>query len=250
MPWALAAPVEAASINRLNRLYDALDAVPVEAARAFMQLGLRGEAGNRSDRMALERADSLISLIPDLWEVVATRVDSIAILDAADSCFDVSHSDPAWPGLILVSIPPPTSVGDLRLAEGIIHEAMHHHLSAFEANIALVGSLQKMYSPWKGCERPVGGVLHGIYVFGCIAEALRQWLDKECLDRQQSLHAKSRIAEIGEELLLIDHEALLATLTDAGQYVHMLALNAVQWADSAQSTHSVSGIPAHPLPRT
>jgi len=30
-----------------------------------------------------------------------------------------------WRHLIFVSLPPPTPVGDLRLAEAIVHEAMH-----------------------------------------------------------------------------------------------------------------------------
>lgn len=227
-PWALHVQGEAAEARKLDRLETMPDNVPTEAARIFRQLNLELTPRTAADNVALARAGSLISRIPDLWNVVAMRVNRVAILHCADQCYDVSHSDPAWPGLICVSMPPSTPVGDLRLAEGIIHEAMHHHLSAVEATTSLVASNRAAYSPWKMSERPASGVLHGTYVFGCIAHALGRLINEGLLDASQSLHAKNRISEIGKELEFIDHEILLAALTEKGRHVHALAIGAVR----------------------
>jgi len=107
-------------------------------------------------------------------------------LDALGDWHDVSHSEPRWPHLIFVSLPPPTHVGDLRLAEAIVHEAMHLNLSLAEGRTSLIEDDTQLYSPWRSTARPAGGVLHGVYVFAVL---LRFFED---LDRREELSPEER----------------------------------------------------------
>jgi len=193
--------------------------VPEKAAHSFKGLGLELLPRNATDAAALLRAGLLIALIPDLWFIITNRVNNIAIVHSIDDCYDTSHSDPSWPGLILVSIPRATPVGDLRLAEAIIHEAMHHHLSALEQIVPLVTSGQTIYSPWKCVERPAIGILHGIYVFGCVSHAFMRLIELGDLHADQLKHAQMRIEEIREEFEAIDHRSLYSSLTSSGKQV-------------------------------
>jgi HEXXH motif-containing protein len=45
---------------------------------------------------------------------------------------------------------------------------MHLNLTFLERSVELVRKMELLYSPWKANTRPVSGVLHGLYVFGCI----------------------------------------------------------------------------------
>lgn len=229
-PWAPLSDDDIQKIPRLGRIEQASSQIPAEARCAIISAGLELTHRTATHDAALARADILISKLPDLWEIIAHRVDRVAILHSADDCFDVSHSDPAWPGLILVSMPPATPVGDLRLIEGIVHEAMHHHLSALEETICLAAPEVQSYSPWKESDRPASGILHGLFVFGCIAHSLRRLIDVGALDAEQVAHSRSRIIEIAEEFGTVDHEVLLGALTNAGRHVHARSMNALRFA--------------------
>ncbi|HNW18765.1 MAG TPA: HEXXH motif-containing putative peptide modification protein [Sphingorhabdus lacus] len=227
-PWVLVSSDDIRDIPRLNRIEQASSHIPAEMREGLIKAGLNPTRRTGKHSAALARAGVLISMLPDLWEILACRVDRVAMLHSADDCFDVSHSDPAWSGLILVSMPPASPVGDLRLAEGIIHEAMHHNLSALEETVCLVATEARSYSPWKECDRPASGVLHGLYVFGCIAYALRQLIDLGALDAPQAAHARRRIVEIGEEFDAVDHDELRGVLSSVGCEVHAMAMNALR----------------------
>ncbi|MEL0254190.1 MAG: HEXXH motif-containing putative peptide modification protein [Novosphingobium sp.] len=152
----------------------------------------------------------------------------ITIVRSAGECFDTSHSDPAWPGIVLVSIPPQGPVADLRLAEGIIHEAMHHHLSALEANMALVHEQRLLHSPWRDTDRPAGGVLHGLFVFASVAHAFQNLIDLGSLREDALRHARKRIGEIRDDIASIDHGGLSNALTARGRVVQAAACRAVE----------------------
>jgi HEXXH motif-containing protein len=87
---------------------------------------------------------------------------------------DVSHSTPELPFSIFVSIPEKDERdASLRVAESLIHEAMHLQLTLVDSIEPLVvDDRARGYSPWKDEVRPVIGLLHGLYVFAVIHQAL------------------------------------------------------------------------------
>lgn len=202
--------------------------LPIDAERSFAEIGLFCEKRTNLADDALRRAGAIISNVPGLWPIVDICVDRIAIVAAAGDCFDTSHSDPAWPNLVLISIPPSGPVGDLRLAEGVIHEAMHHHLSALEVDVALVHEQALLYSPWRDVDRPAGGVLHGLFVFACVSHAFQTLIDSGNLEPDGMRHARKRIKEIRADFAAIDFEGLSSMLTMRGRDVQAAACRAVR----------------------
>ncbi len=162
------------------------------------------------------RAAELIAQLPDLHEAVEAAVMHVHPLDALPG-YDVSHSEPRWKRTVFVSIPERgDTVGALRLAEGIAHECMHLLLTEWEsvgAFVAEIGAM--MHSPWRGTARPVQGVLHGTFVFVCIAAFLSQ-LPGSGLGRSGRDHVAQRLLEISAELGTIDVARLRSLLTPRG----------------------------------
>lgn len=228
-PWHFeAAEFGCSGVGGLAQLDRKPGDLPRAAARAFADIGLVCLNRTASADAALGRAGAIIANVPYLWPIVDRRVERITIVRGAGDCFDTSHSDPAWPGIVLVSIPSPGPVGDLRLAEGIIHEAMHHHLSALESKVTLVREQCLLYSPWRATNRPAGGVLHGLFVFACIAHALQMLIDLGSLEENALSHARRRIGDIRGEFDAIDHASLCTALTPRGRTVQAAACRAVE----------------------
>lgn len=153
--------------------------------------------------------------VESLCATLLTLVRSMHVLEAPRG-FDVSFSSPAVPFSVSVSVPEPDERDAvLRLAESIVHEAMHLQLSLIEGVCGLVtGGDTTAYSPWKERDRPVQGVLHGIYVFVVIHQALGE------LARQDAKHrayCERRRSEIVEELGQLD---LVSGLTEVGAAFH------------------------------
>ena len=135
-------------------------AVPRELLPALEEEGLEAAApGRLGDR--LDRVDGILAHLPDLSAIVSDVVAALHPL-AAEPGYDISHSQPRWRSRIFVSFPErDDEVGALRLAESVVHEAMHLHLTNEEARTPLVAkSLEHSYSPWRGTARAVGGVGH------------------------------------------------------------------------------------------
>lgn len=126
------------------------------------------------DRAEIISALGLLDQIDGLTAVLATLVRAIYRLEA-DPDYDISHSDPMKPYSIYVSIPKGEQTASLRLAESLLHEAMHLQLSLIESNVRLVADNSQVgWSPWQGCERPPQGLLHGLYVFAVIHDFLKR----------------------------------------------------------------------------
>ena len=122
-----------------------------------------------ADVTAVRSALSIVSLVPSLHETIAAYLRALHILKAPGSDFDVSHSDPEVPFSVFVSIPTSCAEAELRLAESIVHECMHLQLTIIEATTPLVQNCNiQAYSPWTQTTRPLGGILHGLYVVSVI----------------------------------------------------------------------------------
>jgi HEXXH motif-containing protein len=154
----------------------------------------------------IDAAAALIDVDPSLAEVVWDRVRTIYLLDAPPG-FDISHSEPRWDDRIFVSVPADDEVAALRVAENIVHEAMHP---------LIADSGSKLFSPWKQEMRDLQGNLHGVYVFVCI-RAFLQTSGLSPSDTHGWAYVKRRLAEIGDELAALDVEQVKAGLTEPAQ---------------------------------
>ena len=197
-------------------LADMLCTVPSAVAEELVTRNLWVRAPTSTDRFALLEAEKLILHITDLWFVVIQTVGGIAPLSNVNDDFDVSHSEPALGNTILLSIPPEGPLTGLRLSEEVVHEAMHINLSKYEEAIPLVKSFALMFSPWRSTPREARGVLHGLYVFSCVAQFMSLLLEFGELSAIERTHVCRRLREIVSDLTKIDEAHLVSNLTTKG----------------------------------
>ena len=139
----------------------------------------------------------------------------VHLLDSAPG-YDVSHSEPEWHHRIWVSVPDRADeVGALRFAEGVIHEAMHLELTQLELDRPMIeDGTAMMQSPWRDELRPIGGVLHGLFVFACLETAIR--IMSFGVEGLPASHARRRRHDIRAEVASIDVAILVSGLTPFG----------------------------------
>jgi HEXXH motif-containing protein len=179
-------------------------------------------------------AERLIDQVPSASSAVRAVVANVFLLGAREE-YDVSHSEPRWPGWIFVSAPRSAGpVSALRFAENVLHEAMHLQLTKLESRIPLVADTSsKLQSPWKQEPRRLQGILHGLYVFACISAFFRGLLATETLPDEASMHARRRIASIREEMAAVPIGRLADGLTDAGkQFLESIEMNTLPSVES------------------
>ncbi len=147
----------------------------------------------------LDGALARLSSVPGLLDSLASLIWSIHPIEAPNPAVDVSFSDPSIPFSVFVSIPPPQAPQcDLRLAEGLLHEAMHLQLSLVEDGTPLLNHRSRLhYSPWMSRPRPAQGVLHGVYVFSVIRETLTQLIAENA---QEQCYIEARLRDIAAEI--------------------------------------------------
>ena len=170
----------------------------------YASIGLRFSALDDQRRNAsakLQQAIALIAELPSLAETISALVRVVHIIYSPDADIDISHSDPAVPFSVFVSIPiSDRDNSPMRLAESIVHEAMHLQLSLIEAVVPIVVETQsKSWSPWQRTPRPIQGVIHGIYVFLVIDQFIGAIAGLNCVRCAQHLTRRRR--EIRAELL-------------------------------------------------
>ena len=106
---------------------------------------------------------------PELFLSIRCFLRSLHVLDSPDKDFDVSFSLPHLPNSIFLSIPLPEERDAIaRTAEAIVHEVLHLQLSLVERACPIVrvdAKPEYAYAPWRNEYRPLGGVIHGLYVF-------------------------------------------------------------------------------------
>lgn len=188
---------------------------PPEIAAHVREGGLELADPRDIDGAMFAEAAVDISAVPSLLAIVATRVRSVHLV-RANPGYDVSHSEPQWRDRIFVSVPERSDrIGALRLAESVIHEALHLHLTELEAIAPLVRDLSgKLVSPWRPEPRPSGGVLHGVFVFAGLTAYFR--LLREPSKSAAGRYLRQRQGEIAAELAAIDSAALGDGLTEPG----------------------------------
>ncbi len=181
--------------------------------------GLRpvGAAEVATAMATLNEAFGLVGSAPTLAASISTLVRSVQVLESAGLGYDTSHSDPAIPFSIFVSVPCGEPQAGLRVAESVVHEAMHLQLSLIERWLPLVdaGTEAELFSPWQGRERPVSGLLHGLYVFRVIDDWYADMSMHRLSERDRAFVGRRR-GEIAAEIASVADLGAQPGLTDEG----------------------------------
>lgn len=167
----------------------------------------------------LRKSFELLGLIPEVLQCVSTLVRTIQVLSTEDPDFDISYSHPEIPFSIFVSTGMDNSlISTVRLAESILHEAMHLKLTLIEKSIQLIqpGSKEEFYSPWRETHRPLRGVLHGMFVFRAISDFYELLLTTKIVTPIVSDFLRWRIEQICSELLAVHEFPFVKSLTKDG----------------------------------
>jgi len=162
----------------------------------------------------IENALQLIQLTPTLFRTIAIIVRCIHVLRPEDEHHDVSFSLPDIPFSIFVSVPEKSDpYTTLRVAEAIIHEAMHLQLTLIEHSLPMViESDTRFFSPWRNEERSISGILHAVYVFA----AIDAWLNT-LPSTLINTHIRKRRGEIAKQMQQIMSFPTDDELTPCGQ---------------------------------
>lgn len=209
-----------------------VETLDAEFIHSYREVGVRfysAEEINATNVLArLREAITSLKMIPTLLTTVAALIRSVHVLDPGDDNYDVSFSDPQIPFSIFVSIPQKYSlVNSLRIAEAIVHEAMHLQLTLIEKIVPLVeNSSSKYFSPWKREHRTPQGILHSLYVFRVIDKFLELLLLLSGSDREEARYLHERRADIAEEIRQIQMFIDCPDLTPSGYiFVRHLIFN-------------------------
>ena len=212
--------LELATLDLGNSLECRIEELPAPSRVRYETFGLVFPkfVSTEATLSAVRSALSLIALVRSLHGTVAAYLRTLHVLQAPGTDFDVSHSDPEVPFSIFVSIPSSEREGKLRLAESIIHECMHLQLTMIEAELPLVCDRNVLvFSPWQQTVRPLGGVLHGLYVFSVIDTYFRV-LGQSCsLTQDERAFVTKRRDEIAQEVAQVAHLATAKELTNEGR---------------------------------
>ncbi len=183
-----------------------------------------------SAKTKLEKALSLFDYSDGPLKSINLLIRSIHVVKQDDPEIDVSHSDPDIPFSIFLSVCKDiTPISNIRVAESILHEAMHLKLTLLESIIPLVefDIFETFYSPWRGVKRPVRGVLHGLFVFRSIVDFFKENEFIGCDDAKVRNYLDRRTAQITSEFehLKDFHSSKGLTQSGANLVRNLLPLN-------------------------
>ena len=166
----------------------------------------------------VEEALEILSTVPGVLPTICSLIRALHLIDSADDDLDVSFSDPGLPFSAFVSVPGPSvAVGGLRVAEALLHEAMHLQLTLAEAVVPLVISSDRTYfSPWRNEYRTTQGVLHALYVFRVIDTFLSAAILEGSARLDWQRHARERRETIARQVQEIDDFRECVDLTADG----------------------------------
>ena len=151
-------------------------------------------------------------------DAVAGLVRSVHCIAAHGAGYDSSHSDPAIPFSVFVSVPLGERHAELRVAESLLHEAMHLQLTLIERHVPLVARYAGTgYSPWQQCRRPVQGLLHGLYVFAAVHQWLARLTADPMLSADDAIYVERRLCEIKKEVREVSTLGSAPGLTSFGR---------------------------------
>lgn len=173
---------------------------------------------NSTVLQCLQESLDILAAIPTVYETVSHLVACLHILQPKDDDFDISYSLPNIPFSIFVSVPSKRMKNDvLRVAEAILHEAMHLQLTLIEQCVPMIIETDKSYfSPWKNEQRHPRVVLHATYVF-CVIKQFFELLIKQNISTSSIQFLNERCNVISNQLTEINDFINCPYLTEAGQ---------------------------------
>lgn len=199
----------------------------------YKENGLNPYTGRELEKICasekLSCALDMINLVSPAYACVLNLVRAIQVIKSHNVKTDASYSHPDIPFSIFVSVCHDSSeYSNLRVAESILHEAMHLKLSLIESDVQLIkrGSVNKYFSPWRDEKRLAGGVLHGLYVFRAIFEFFRD-LTSTPNSHYIKQYARNRQRLIIQDIKLIRNFANCSDLTEYGSILagHLINSN-------------------------
>lgn len=166
----------------------------------------------------VEEALKILDTVPTVLPTVCSLIRALHLIDPGDDEVDISFSDPGLPFSAFVSVSGPSAVaGALRVAEALLHEAMHLQLTLAEAVVPLVTVTERTYfSPWRNEYRTALGVLHALYVFRVIDAFLGAASCEGPALAPSRRHARERRATIARQVREIRAFRECADLTAEG----------------------------------
>ncbi|MEN3331678.1 MAG: hypothetical protein V7641_1043 [Blastocatellia bacterium] len=184
----------------------AIELLTGDALRRYKSEGIRfyssEEIVKTSVLECIKAAFAILRCVPSLQRSVAALVRVLHIIKPENEDYDISFSEPHIPFSIFVSVPERRVRADaLRVAEAIVHEAMHLQLTLLERVVPLVESARELYfSPWRDEHRTAQGILHALYVFRVIDSFLQELLPKEALPIESLDYIKGRCVQIAGQI--------------------------------------------------
>ena len=212
-----------------------IEALPLKIREHYsaLEFQLLTDVPSTLDVTLFQNAFSLLNIGHGLFDTVVALVRSVHLLKAAELAYDISYSDPDLPCSIFVSVPAGGRCARLRLAESIIHEAMHLQLTMLEKEVPMVcDTTTTGYSPWQRTVRPVDGLLHGLFVFCVIDQWLQVIMDSYMLSKEEHIYVSKRRFEIANEIKMVSGLNTSSGLTEFGREF-------VSWLLAARSLKDV-----------
>lgn len=223
--------VEEPEFERLQGFYDEHGLEPLPATEL-----LTGHVVSK-----LQRALAVLAEVAPAYACVRTLVRSVQVLRQPEPEIDVSYSHPAVPFSIFVTVCDEDSpLAALRVAEAVLHETMHLHLTLLEAVVDLVlpGSSALYYSPWREEDRPVRGVLHGLFVFRAVQAFYQALIAEAEYASDLTEFASERISAITQEVQLLTGFTQANGLTAIGK---QLVANLLEYHADPSTANNYAG---------
>lgn len=210
--------LEAPSADHLNSFYQEHGLVPNYEMEASKQLS------------KLKAAIDVLTQVQPVFNCIATLVRCIQVLKQDDAEIDLSYSNPKIPFTVFVSVCADDSIiANLRMAESILHEAMHLKLTLIEniTPLLLPDTGNRYFSPWRDEKRPARGVLHGLFVFKAIHDFYEAILSVYVGNKKIISYLNSRLEVISVEINSLTDFYLCRDLKQEGAILtkNLLPLN-------------------------
>ena len=168
----------------------------------------------------ISRAINLVLLSTSFGESVAHLVRIVHLIQSEDEQHDCSYSHPELPLSVFVSCPTEKRIdAPWRVAESIVHEAMHLQLSLIERVCPMIdegGPAHRTYSPWKREKRDTRGILHALYVLSMIKDFWKQ-IHSVAIHHPCSQFAVDRCRQITDQIKCLELASFYDDLTESGQ---------------------------------
>ena len=219
-----------------------LECLPSRAAAELNAVGL--SVGDVDDSTVsasidvLRKAWCLVHTVwPELSSSIGYLVRCLHLLKAPSPELDCCYSRPDLPFSVFLSVPDHGTRARIeRVTEALAHETVHLQLSLAERWIPLVDPRRaetSVFSPWRGGERNVRGVLHALHVFVVVQRLWQRAAQRPpCgLDRD---FAEARVRAIRNEVVRAQHLAASPGLSREGRQLvcQLLALGGAPVCDS------------------